>query len=217
MPSIDVYLDQICGRLAVNPAVAENIREELRSHLEEAIATYEAIGASPTEATEHAVARFGQSARLFAYLDEVHRRECRWALRLKGAAAGLLFGCLLGLLLPFVRRLGLFSPLFSAAPEGPRVLPLLNGALMGAFIGSLAITRGGLVVGWLLGSLVWLVECTVSWVTGTMTDSYLPTQSMTVFDGLLLSPVIGGFFSAAVGLSSAALVSLTSRPRAQIR
>ena len=77
--------------------------------------------------------------------------------------------------------------------------------------------RGGLVVGWLLGSLVWLVECTVSWVTGTMTDSYLPTQSMTVFDGLLLSPVIGGFFSAAVGLSSAALVSLTSRPRAQIR
>ena len=217
MSSLDTYLDRICGRLAVNPAVADDIRDELRAHLEEAIAAYRAAGVAPAEAVGRAMGRFGQVERVFTCLDAVHRPACIWALRLRGAAAGMLFGSFLALLLPFVGRLGLFPPLFAAPPDGLRAVPLLNGALMGAFVGSLAITRGGLFVGWLLGSLVWLVECTVCWVTGAMTDSYLPTQSLAAFDGLLLSPIIGGLFSAAVGLGATALLSITSRPRPEIR
>jgi hypothetical protein len=217
MAGLESYLSQICGKLTANPAVADDIREELRGHLEEVVATYQAAGATPAEALAQALARFGPAGSLSARLGEVHRPECVWALRLRGAAAGLLLGGLLAVLLSVAGGGGPLSPLSVAAPAGPRLLPLLNGALLGAFVGSLAISRGGLFVGWLLGSLLWLVEATVCWVTGAMADAYLPGGSLAAFDGLLLSPVLGGLFSAAVGIVVAGLLSLTSRPLPEVR
>jgi len=134
---------------------------------------------------------------------EVHRPECIWALRLKGAAAGLLVGGLLAVLLAAAEGGGPLSAFSAPATGGPRLLPLLNGALLGVLVGALSTTRAGLFVGWLLGSLLWLIEATACWITGTVADSYLPGQSLTALNSLLLAPLLGGLFSAAVGLLTA--------------
>lgn len=214
MVGIEAYLDRVCGRLRVDPDVAEDIREEFRDHLEELGECYQAEGVGPQEACERALARFGRSARLHALLDEVHCEEPSWAQRLRGLAVGATVGSLLALTLTPVARLGPVSPLL--ALSGPAVF-VTNGAALGGLIGLAWRARGGLFGGWLLGSFVWLVEAFCGSVIGFAGEASSSHGMLNAVNTILFAPIIGGLFGAAVGLISTALLTFSSRLRLGLR
>jgi hypothetical protein len=217
MSSIEAYLDRVCGNLHVNPAVAADLRDEFRAHLEELAESYRAAGATAEEAYQRAIARFGAAARLCVSLEEVHREEPGWLQCHKGLAAGMLAGCLLTVPLLVLMRLGLAASLFAAllVLPSPALGLALNGLVVGGLIGLVSRAHGGVFIGWILGSLIWLVEYLCCWVLGTTSSAFSPELSLAMLNSMLLAPVVGGADGAAAGLASTFLLTLTSRLRGE--
>jgi len=217
--SVETYLDQACSRLRVNPAEADDIREELSSHLVGLIEGYRAEGMGRRQAIERACACFGTPGRLHDSLDRVHRGDPWWVSRLKGLGVGAFLGSALALLLPVGGHLEfLGAPMTGFAVLDPaRVHVLLNALLVGGVIGVFSAGGRSLFVGWMLGSLIWLTEYVVYWVMSVASGTILPDGGLGLMNSVLLAPVVGGMFGVAVGAGSAALVSLTSHARPEIR
>jgi len=219
MTSVEAYLDQACARLRVNPAEADDIREELSSHLAELIESYRAEGMGRREATERACACFGAAGKLHHSLDRVHRGDPWWVSRLKGLGVGAFLGGALALLLPVGGHLEfLVAPMAGFAALDPtRLHVVLNALLVGGVIGVFSAGGRSLFVGWMVGSLIWLTEYVVYWVMSVTSGTILPDGGLGLMNSVLLAPVVGGMFGVAVGAGSAALVSLTSGLRPEIR
>jgi len=216
---IDAYLDRVCARLRVNAAEADEIREELRSHLEEQMEVYGAGSTGRREATDLALSSFGDAQKLRDYLDLVHSGGAWWVRRLTGLALGMVIGAVLALALPVGGHLEFIARL-SAIPSGfgfSRVQVLANAVIAGGAIGLLSAGRGSLLVGWGVGSLVWLGEYVLYWVATSMAGSASADGGLSVFNSVLLAPLLGGLFGAAVGAATAAAISVASRARPQIR
>jgi hypothetical protein len=216
--SIETYLDEVCGQLHVNPAVAGDIRDELRGHLEDSVERYRREDSDAAAALRRALASFGEPAKLNTCLCLVHHGECVWLRRLKAMALGIAIGCLFSLLGTLGRQLGL-APLSLVVPGdgGLHSSQSIAAIAVGGVIGLLSAGRRGFFVGWTLGSLAWLIACAGVWVSGTVGGSVTPQESLSGFYGVLLAPVLGGLFGATVELSSGALLSAASRLRPGIR
>lgn len=217
MTSLDAYLDSACARLRVNPAEAEDIREELRSHLEELIESHATAGMERGKAVTAALGDFGEASRVRDCLDRVHQGDVWWVLRLKGLGLGLLIGAVLGVVVPVgghldfaVRALPL-----PADADLSRAYVIINAVLAGGLIGLLSAGQRGLLTGWCVGSLLWLAEYVVHWIAGAATAS--TDSGANMLNSVLLAPLIGGVFGAAVGAGSSAILSATSRIRPQIQ
>lgn len=217
--SVDAYLDRACARLRVNPAEADAIREELRSHLDELVGAYSAGGIDRREATDLALSWFGDPRKLRDCLDIVHQGEAWLARRLTGLALGAAIGALLALVLPIGGHLEFVGRLF-AIPSGldlSRVQVLVNAMIAGGAIGLMSAGGQGLLVGWSVGSLVWLAEYVFYWVATSVAGSASADGGLGVFNSVLLAPLLGGLFGAAVGIATTIAMSATSRARPQIR
>lgn len=217
--SVDDYLDRACARLRVNPAEADSIRDELHSHLEELVEAYSAGGIDRREATDLALSWFGNPRRLRDCLDIVHQGDAWWVRRLTGLGLGIVVGGILGLLLPIGGHLEFIARLF-AIPSGfdvSRIHVLVNAMLAGGAIGLLSAGGRSLLAGWSIGSLVWLAEYVFYWIAMTVGASASPDAGLSIFNSVLLAPLLGGMFGAAVGAATAATMSITSRARPQIR
>jgi hypothetical protein len=215
--SLNGYLDSVCARLRVNPAEAEDIREELRSHLEELIRTYTDEGMGRAEATDTALSCFGDGLKLRECLDRVHQGDAWWMLRLKGMGVGMLIGAFLAVSVPAGGHMEFMARLFAlpAAIDPSRAQIVANGLLVGGIVGLLSAGGRGLLAGWCAGSLIWLGEYVVHWVSCVAARSADPAANM--LNSVLLAPLLGGVFGAAVGAASAAILSAASRIRPQIQ
>jgi hypothetical protein len=213
--SVEAYLDRVCGRLRVNPAEAEDLREELRSHLEAAIEESRTRGVGQKAAADMALASFGSPHKLHECLDRVHHGDAWWLLRLKGLALGMVVGGLLSLAISASGGSGLFTRLipFAAAMDSARLMVLFNGLAAGGLIGLLAAGGRGLLAGWSAGALLWLAESVVWWMIGAGGGAD-PASNMLAT--VLLAPLLGGLFGAAVGAAAAAALSAASRVRPRI-
>ena len=217
MTSLDTYLDRACVRLQANPAEAEDIREELCSHLQELIQTHVAQGMDSREAMAAALTDFGDAGRLRDCLDRVHHGDPWWILRIKGLALGMMIGCLLGLLTPVGGHLEFLVRVFPlpADIDASRAHIAVNAMLAGGVIGLLSAGGRGLLTGWCTGSLLWLAEYVVHWIASTASGG--AGVGPNILNSVLLAPLLGGVFGAAVGAGSAAILSYTSRIRPQIQ
>ena len=217
MTSIEAYLDDSCAGLSVNPAEAEEIREELRCHLRELTESYIAEGMDRPLATERALAWFGDSQRLHDSLSLVHHGDPWWIWRLKGMLLGALLGTVIALLLPIGGHLEFaIRPPMSALGDPARTQAALNGLIAGGLIGLLSGARG-LFVGWATGSLIWMAEYVAYFLTSAATGMAPPDGGLRLFNSVLLSPVLGGLFGAVVGSVCSMLQSAASRLRPEIR
>jgi hypothetical protein len=200
----------------VNPAEADDLRQELRAHLEELVESYSAGGASRHEATDLALAWFGDAHRLHDYLDRVHQGDAWWIRRLKGLGLGMLIGGLLALLLPVGGHLEFVARLFGVPPgiDASRFHMLVNALIAGGVIGLFSAGSRSLLIGWSVGSLAWLVEYMAYWIGSVAAGS---GGDLSTMNSVLLAPLAGGAFGAAVGSGAAALLVLTSRARPEIR
>lgn len=216
--NVDAYLSRVCARLRVNPAEADELREELRNHLEELIQAYCAGGIDRREATDLALAWFGDPRRLRDCLDLVHQGDAWWVSRLKGLALGMLVGGLLALAAPIGGHLEFIARLFAipAGMDATRVSMLINALVVGGAIGLLSSGGRGILVGWSLGSLVWLAEYVVYWMVNIAREPRGGDASLDLLNSVLLAPLLGGVFGALVGLSTAAALSGLSRSRPEI-
>ncbi|UCC67633.1 MAG: hypothetical protein JSV79_11010 [Armatimonadota bacterium] len=216
MTSIESYLDASCVRLAVNPAEAEDVREELRAHLHELVEEHVAEGMDRQAAAERALARFGDARALHDCLNRVHRGDVWWALRLKGLALGLLIGALFGVLAPIGGHLEFAARAFPlpADVDPSRAHIAINAMLAGGVIGLLSAGGRGLLAGWCVGSLLWLTEYVVHWIIGVASGA--ADAGPSVLSSVLLAPLLGGMFGAAVGAGTAAILSAAARVRPQI-
>jgi hypothetical protein len=217
--SIEKYLDRACTSLRVSPYEADDVRAELRAHLEELIESYSAGGADRAEATDLALAWFGDVHQLHDCLDQVHQGDAWWVSRLKGFVLGALIGILLGLILPLgghIEFLTRHLP-FLAVLAGNRTGIFLNSLLVGSFIGLLSSGERSLFVGWALGSLIWLAEYAAFWIHSVATSTVAPESSFTMLSSVLLSPLLGGIFGAAVALGTASVLSRLAMIRPEIK
>jgi hypothetical protein len=201
----------------VNPAEAEDIREELQAHVADLTASYASQGLSRSTATERALIQFGDAARLHTCLDCVHQGDPWWLLRLKGLVVGLLLGGLLGALLPIGGHLETLVP---ALPLPIHVDPshahiLLNGMLVGGLVGLLAAGGRGILAGWCVGSLLWLAEYVLHWASSVAAGA--PDPSVNLLNSALFAPLLGGSFGAAVGAAVTAILSAARSIRPQIQ
>jgi uncharacterized protein YoaH (UPF0181 family) len=211
--SLEAYLDHACAGLRLNPAKAEDIRRELRVHLEERIQDAIAQGLSRADAIARVLARFGEPERIRASLREAHLGEPWWAYRLKAAAFGAFVGALIALLLPLAARLGLDAVLLGvSAGHGARSPLVTLGLVVGGATGLLSGRNRGLLVGPGVGALVWTIESFRVFVS-TMGQALSSEASLQVFNSTVLSPIIGALFGVAVGIALTALLSLSPRPR----
>jgi len=215
--SVEAYLDRVCGKLRVDPAEAEDIREELRSHLDEIIRERLDRGLSEGAAARFALAAVGDPVKLRGCLDRVHRGDAWWMRRLKGFAFGMAMGGLLALLLPLGGHLEFAARFISLPPlVDPARLPmLLNGLLAGGAIGLLAAGGRGALVGWSAGALMWLAESTVYWMAQAAGGDVSSAGNM--LERVLLAPLPGGVFGAAVGAVSSAVLAAASRVRPRVQ
>jgi hypothetical protein len=211
--TIDAYLDQVCARLRVNPAEADDMREELRSHLEELIASYSAGGVDRHEAIDLALAWFGDAHKVHDTLDLVHRGDPWWLSRLKGMALGCMLGAILIFLIPFGGHIEFLARLIPSLSDIPAAM--LNALLVGAIIGLVSSGGRSLFLGWVIGSLIWLTEYAYYWIMTIAENSTSELSGM--LWSLLLSPLIGGGFGAMVGIGTASMLSRLSRVRPEIR
>ncbi len=214
--SLEAYLDHVCARLRVNPAEAEEIREELGCHLEDLIEMHAARGMGGAEATAAAISEFGDPGKLHYCLDRVYRGDGWWVLRLKGLGLGLVIGGVLGVVVPVGGHLEFAA---SAFPLLGQIDPLrahvvINAMLAGGVIGLLSAGGRGLLAGWCVGSLLWLTEYVVHWVTSVAAGP--AGGGLGLMSSVLLAPLLGGAFGAAVGAGSAAMLSLAGRLRPEI-
>jgi hypothetical protein len=215
--SIEAYLDACCARLAVNPAEAEDIREELRCHLRELTESYIAEGMDRPLATERALAWFGDSQRLHDSLDLVHHGDPWWSWRLKGMLLGALLGTVIALLLPVGGHLEFAGRLpIPVLGDPERTQAALNGLLAGGLIGLLSRARG-LFVGWVTGSLIWIAEYVAYFIISVASGITPPDGGLHLFNSVILSPVLGGLFGAVVGGVCSMFLSAASRLRPEIR
>lgn len=217
MTSLDAYLDSVCRHLRVNPAEAEDIREELSCHLEDLIYMHAAEGMDRRDAMAAALSEFGAASKLHDYLDRVHQGDAWWLLRLKGLGLGILIGALLGVLIPVGGHLEFLARAFPlpADIDPSRAHLVINAMLGGGVIGLLSVGGRGLLTGWCVGSLLWLAEYVVHWIAGVAGSAAEPGPSM--LNSVVLAPLLGGMFGAAVATGSAAILSVTSRIRPQIQ
>lgn len=214
--AIDAFLDRACARLRVNPAQADDIRAELRTHMEDAIALHVARGVDPRQAMELAVEALGDVLKLHDALDLVHQGDPWWVMRLKGLGVGMAIGGLLAALLPIGGHLELATRgLGLNAVDGAQAQTLFNALLVGGLIGLFAAAGRGLLIGWTVGSLVWLAEYLVYWTACVGGAIAAPTGDM--LNSILLAPLLGGVFGATVGAGSAGMLSLASRLRPEIQ
>jgi hypothetical protein len=195
--AIDSYLDRTCARLRGNPAEVEDVRRELRAHLEDLIEEYCAEGMSWPEAAARAIDSLGEPERLHHGLALVHSGDTAWLRRLKGIAVGAVLGAALSLLLPFA---------------GHGTMPdFLIGVSSGACIGLLSTRRSGLVMGPAVGALCWFAARVGSLAAlGVTSPSDFPS---TAARSVLVSLLVGAVFGGAVATGSTALLSLLSRSR----
>jgi len=216
--SIETYLDQSCARLPINPAEAEDVREELRSHLRELVEGYAAEGLDRAAATERALTWFGDPQRLHDSLDLVHHGDPWWVWRLKGMVLGAVLGAAIALLLPVGGHIEFLTTTLGRPLgwEAGRIQLALNGLLAGGLIGLLSGARG-IFVGWVAGSLIWMAEYVAYLIISIATDMAPPDGGLRLFTSVILSPVLGGLFGAVVGGVCTALLTGASRLRPEIR
>ena len=198
MASIDSYIDRVCARLHANPAAVEDIRREIRLHLEDMIEEYCAGGMSRPEAAERAITRLGQAEQIRTGLDSVYCGDAEWMRRLKGMAVGGLLGPTLSLL-------------FRLAGHGA-ASDVLLGTASGACIGLFSTSRAPLVAGLAIGSLTWFAARIGSLAASLASNSgeRFPLEAA---HSVLLSLVVGGVFGVVVAAGAAALLPLLSRSR----
>jgi len=215
--SIDAYLNKCCARLPVNPAEAEDIREELRAHLREVIESCVAEGMDGQAAGQQAMARFGDARSLHNLLERVHHGDLWWVRRLKGMVLGALLGVMISLLLPVGGHLEFAARLFLPAwGDHVRTQSAFNGLVAGGLIGLLSGSRG-LFVGWVGGSLLWMAEYVGYFIISTASNIVPTDGGLHLFNSVLLSPVVGGVFGAVVGGICTAVLTAASRLRPEIR
>jgi hypothetical protein len=203
--SIDSYLDRACARLHANPAEVEDIRREIRLHLEDMIAEYCAEGMTRPEAAERAIAWLGEAEQVRAGLDRVHHGDPGWVRRLKGMALGGLLGAILSrwagaCLLPT----GLAA--HSAAGDA------LVGLATGCCIGLLSNSRSGLVTGLAVGSLTWFAAM-VGALASPLASSTSSDSVLQATHAVLLALILGGVFGLAVAAGTRALLLFLSHHR----
>lgn len=75
MTDIEEYLNRVCRDLSAPAALRKHLREELRNHIEEAIAEYQASGVPPEEAARRAIEGFGDSATVRDELEGVYGKR----------------------------------------------------------------------------------------------------------------------------------------------
>lgn len=215
MSSVETYLDRVCRGLRVNPAEAEDIREELRSHLTSAIEECAARSTGQRDAVDLAIASFGDPGTIHERLDRVHQGDAWWLRRLRGMGLGMLVGGLLSLALSAGGALGLITHLlpFADTAEMARAPVVMNGAAVGGVIGLLAAGGRGVLAGWSAGAVLWLVESVVYWLARAGGGS---ESASSMLEMVLLAPLFGGVFGAAVGAASAAVLSAASHIRPRI-
>ena len=146
-------------------------------------------------------------------------RDPWWIWRLKGMVLGALLGVVISLLLPVGGHLELIGRAFTRPPTagiGIPALQALNGLLAGGLIGLLSGARG-LFVGWVAGALLWMTEYIAYFIISTAANSLPSDGGLHLFNCVLLSPVLGGLFGAAVGAGCSAILSAASRLRPEIR
>jgi len=215
--SIEAYLDRVCGKLRVNPAEVEDIREELRSHLDAIIQERRQQGLTAAAAADFALASVGDPVKLHGCLDRVHGGDPWWVRRLKGFAFGMLMGGFLALLIPLGGHLEFAARLISlpAAVDPSRLPMLLNGLLAGGVIGLLAAGGGGVLVGWSAGAVLWLAEYVTYWMAQAAGGDVSSAGNM--LERVLLAPLLGGLFGAAVGAAASAVLAAASRFRPRVQ
>jgi len=199
MASIDSYLDRACARLCANLAEVEDVRREIRAHLEDLIAQYCAEGMSRPEAAERAIAWLGEAEQLRTGLGAVLHGDPEWVRRLKGTVAGGLLGAALSLLLRFVGCTAPFDVLLDAGS--------------GACIGFLGMSRARILVGFAIGSLAWFAATVGSLAAPAASGAALAPSPLESAHSVLLALLAGGLFGGAVAAGTSALLLLLSRPR----
>jgi hypothetical protein len=201
----------------VNPVEAEDIREELRSHLDAIIQERLERGLSEAAATDFAIASVGDPVKLHGCLDRVHQGDAWWVLRLKGLVFGMLTGGLLALLIPLGGHLEFAARFisFPAAVDPDRLPMLLNGLIAGGAIGLLAAGGGGVLIGWSAGAVLWLAEYVIYWMAQAVGGDASSAGNM--LERVLLAPLLGGVFGAAVGAASSAVLAAASRFRPRVQ
>jgi hypothetical protein len=204
--------------LPANPAAAEDIREELRSHLCEMVEACIAEGMDRQTATDRAICQFGDPQSVHYSLQRVHRGDPWWIWRLKGMVVGAVLGAILSLVLPVGGHFeSAGGVLMSASGWGPSPTQLVcNGLIAGGLIGLLAGARG-LFIGWVVGALVWLAEHVACFVMLTAGGFAQLDGGVDLLNSVLLSPVVGGLFGAVVGAGCSAILFASSRLRPEIR
>jgi len=213
MDSLEAYLDHACPGLRLNPAKAEDIRRELRVHLEEGIQDAIAQGLSRAEAMARVLARFGEPERIRDALTQAHLGDPWWAYRLKAAAVGACLGAAIALLLPLAAHLGLGAALLGASAGDGGRLPLVTlGLIVGGATGLLSAPRRGLIVGPAVGALVWTIESVRVFVV-SMGQALSSGASLQAFNSAVLSPIIGALFGVVVGIAVTGVLSFSHRPR----
>jgi hypothetical protein len=202
--SVEAYLDQVCTRLRVHPAEADDIREELRAHLEERLHEAVTQGAGLVEAEERVLAAFGEAEVVRASLQSVHERAPWWLYRLLAGIAGALLGTASVLLLSLVQHAGV----------GALALPTpAEGAAAGAAAGMLCWPGRGIAVATITGALAWVSLSYLSRISGTRRSAALPLDWLCAFASVVFSPVAGALFGATVATATATLLSMSSRLR----
>jgi len=72
MKDVEEYLNRVCRDLSAPASLRRHLREELRTHIEEAIARHQTSGAPPEEAARMAVEEFGDPGMVRDELQGVH-------------------------------------------------------------------------------------------------------------------------------------------------
>lgn len=219
MSSMQGYLDQICRELNLDPAAAADLQDELLGHLEELAEWHQGNGADSESAVRCALASFGKPARLKTCLQVVHHGGSLWARRAKGAVLGMVVGFLFSLMRASAGQLGLLPQGMFASVEIPSIdyWIRISVIIVGGLIGLAKPGRGGPSMSWVVSAVAWLALCTTLWVLRTISSSIDPQDSMSVFCGVLLSPIPGGLFGTAAGLGSSVLLSTRLSLRPAIR
>jgi hypothetical protein len=215
---IEAYLDLACAGLKINPAQAQDIREELRAHLEDLMQS-RGVDLSDSKAVETALLEFGDPSKVAGVLGLIHRGELLWRKRLKGAIFGVFLGAILAFLA--VGDNAISHPLrLLISPFGPswEALIWFNCLAVAGLLGSLSILGKPLLFGWWFGIFCWLLEYGVLWSASIVLKRHLLSSELFSSPALfLLAPLLGGVYGLVISLGTLSLAALTARLRPDIR